>query len=175
MAINKPFPLFHCCPDNEEQEADTVMKRILTRHVAKGALVYRRDHDQDIKKHGDGEMLVDRGKVLIQRDASKNILFLSFFSKDMTNDQFPDLVVPFGSIDYIETKIIVSKNGHHLRGRMRIRTRHTLNSIISLKPWVVTIKMTVEDVDALMQACAAASDLYNQDGLVLRESSSISK
>jgi hypothetical protein len=167
MATNKQFPLFHCTPDNEQQEEDTGVKRILTRHVAKGALVYRRDHAQDIKKHGDGEMLVDRGMVLIQRDASKNILVLSFFSKDMPNDHFPELIVPFGSINNIETKIIASENRHHLRGRMRIHTCHTLNSIISLIPWVVTIKMTVEDVDALMQACAAASDLYNQDGLVL--------
>jgi hypothetical protein len=160
--------VFHCSPDNEEQEE---AKRILTRHVANGALVYRCDFDQDIKKYGDGEMLVDRGKVLLQRDTSKNILFLSFFSKDMTNDHFPDLVIPVGSVDAIETKIIISENRHHFRGRMRIHTRHTLNSISSLKPWVVTIKMAVEDVDALMQACAAASDLYDQHGLVLLERS----
>ena len=158
------FNYFHTVDEGQQPDVPS----IFTSFIQEKVLVYQRNADTD-PKDGDGQMLIDRGWLLLQRNTQENILYLAMFAKDKKDDNFPDLVIPLASLVDIEKKTIVSRNGNQVRGRVRLHTKCSLNMLVSMKPWIVTIKLPVSDVDTFMEACREGIRSYDQRGLVFNK------
>lgn len=162
--LNRLYDFVHTVDEGQQPNGTWVY----TSFIQEKVLVYQRNADSD-PKDGDGQMLIDRGWLLLQRNTQENILYLAMFAKDKKDDNFPDLVIPLASLLDIEKKTIVSQNGNQVRGRVRLHTKCSLNMLVSMKPWIVTIKLPVSDGDRLMEACREGIRSYDQHGLVFKK------
>jgi hypothetical protein len=147
--------------DGREEATVATYRRYLTRFITNGVVVHRCDDDEpEGRGSHEGEVIVDRGFLLVQRETLSDTIFLSCFARDKKNDTIPDLIIPISAIRDVKTKVVVSESGRIVKGRVKIRTHHTLNSNVSMQPWMITIKMERADANRFLDVCDIALEKF---------------
>ena len=103
-----------------------------------------------LDRENDGQTIVDRGHLLLQRDALYNSVSLVFFDKDARCDMFPKLVIPLGFVVATDFSIVKSSNGHKTFGRVRLATCCSIDTLLSVLPMRITILLSDLDELALL-------------------------
>ena len=146
---------------DDGQATVPAMRSYLTRFIANGVVVHRCDDDGNQGKGShEGEVILDRGFLLVQRETLSDTIFISCFTKDKTDDNFPALIIPASAIRDVKAKLIVSESGRIIKGRVKIRTYHTLNSNLSMQPWMITLKMDMADTNPFLRVCEQALESF---------------
>ena len=105
----------------------------------------------------DGRLIVDRGVVLVQRsfssDANKNAISIRGFAREKVDDHQPELVIPITSItNTLKSTLVSSPSGSTVKGKIVIKTMHSLNTLVTMEPMTITIKMRVVNSVAMIQS-----------------------
>ena len=96
----------------------------------------------------DGRLIVDRGVLLLQRTylsrVNTNAVSIRFFDRTKKDDSVPELVIPLQYINnQLDTTILQSSSGKVVKSKIVIATTHSLNTVMTMEPMVVTVKMSV--------------------------------
>ena len=105
----------------------------------------------------DGRLIVDRGVVLVQRsyssDTNNNAISIRGFARGKDDDHFPELIIPITSIaNTLKSTLVSSPSGSTVKGKIVIKTTHSLNTLITMEPMTITIKMRVVNSVAMIQS-----------------------
>ena len=103
-----------------------------------------------LDREDDGQTIVDRGHLLLQRDALYNSVSLAFYNKDACNDMFPKLVIPLGFVVATDFSIAKSLNGHKTFGCVQLATCCSIDTLVSVLPMRITILLSDLDEMALL-------------------------
>ena len=103
----------------------------------------------------DGRLIVDRGVLLLQRSylsaMHPNELSIRLFYRGKMDDSVPDLVIP---ITYIKNElsgsILRSSTGSIVKTKIVVETTHSLNTVVTMEPMVITLKMSVVGASTLL-------------------------
>ena len=113
----------------------------------------------------EGPLVIDRGVLLLQRsltcergsDGGEDVLSIRAFMRGKMDSTLPDVVIPIGSIvGAIKSKKISSSSGTLKKGRLVIRTSHSLNTLLTMQPMTITIKMSLVGMLSFLSVYADA-------------------
>jgi hypothetical protein len=113
------------------------------------------------------QMKVDRGRCALQIDVRDGVAFLALFAREKTDDTQPDFVIPMGSIWVVNGNIKASRNNNYQKGVMTILTRSSLDTKVTMKPMLFTLKMDTDGFMALHQKVQWAYNQFDRTGLIL--------
>ena len=125
------------------------------------------------KDEGDGRLIVDRGVLLLQRtflsQLSPNAFSIRLFDRSKMDDSVPEMVIPLEYINnQLEGVILRSNSGKVIKSRIAIPTTHSLNTVITMEPMVVTVKMSVVGATTLLKLVNGklCGHMENKDNLL---------
>jgi hypothetical protein len=119
-----------------------------------------------LDRENDGQTIVDRGHLLLQRDTLYNSVSLAFFTKDALNDTLPKLVIPLGLVVATDFSIVKSLKGHKTFGRVRLATCCSIDTLLSVLPMRITILLSdLDDLELLDEAITTSKENWPQEKL----------
>ena len=77
--------------------------------------------------------------------------FQFLFDRSQRDDSVPELVIPLEYVsNQLESMILRSSSGKVIKGKIVIATTHSLNTVMTMDPMVVTVKMSVVGATTLL-------------------------
>jgi hypothetical protein len=151
-----------CWDDGHDPENEVKISKITSCFHSPKATVQINTLDRE----DNGQTIVDRGHLLLQRDALYNSVSLAFYNKDARNDMFPKLVIPLGFVVATDFSIVKSLNGHKTFGRVRLATCCSIDTLLSVLPMRITILLSDLDELALLdEAITSCKGKWPQEKL----------
>ena len=103
----------------------------------------------------DGRLIVDRGVVLLQRSyvsENQTLFSIRMFDREKMDDSLPDVVIPITYIknNQLSGSILRSSSGKVVKTKIVIETTHSLNTVMTMGPMVITLKMSVVGATTLL-------------------------
>jgi hypothetical protein len=158
---------FHRDKDHHNQmDPQATVWRPAVRFYQRDVQVYTAPFDMK----EDGTNYLYRAQVTLSRNLNDNTLCLFFFERDASNDSFPKLVIPLGTVGDKRLAKVSEKTSTSLHGKITLFTIVSVNMTFTTKPMKVTLYMPIKDMLQLDQAMSSAVEKWPEQEALVRYS-----